>query len=837
MTKTVTWEEQKDLAQRGLAELLLGAAWEYVAMVLCLFSSLSMFTVISPSLRMQAGDAVRLALFILLVVFLGEVVLKWALGKMGEKLRKQANRLAILFSGLLLCFFLLRFYSAHGEEIRGGILAVFAHYVDAFNLYFKANLVIQGGMEEHLSMALGFCALLFFLPLFVLDYISESPQCFAILPLVSLSLAMYVGLVPGYAELGMAAMGIFMLFRKRKNKGWIRNGLLSLLILGGLLLLSGALFAKRAEGMLVLSQRAKAYQKKLEKNVDSLLSGAYLSQRKTVNNSRPRYLDAKIMTVRMQDQPEGNLYCKDFYGENYDGGKWQAAERDFRLACRENGISEGKATAYLAGTLFRGKQLAKTQYELRYFGILGSSMLLPYGANASQVKGLRFKGDSIAEKGVTRRSVTFEGLTKNALSEAELSGMLYGWDPDEEERSFWEWHGDYANESALKVPEYVFQTEGYRSLMNLPQSVSAYRAPQGSNEWRLALAESVRGWLITNCTYDWDLDGIEGGEDPIRYFLEEGRKGYCMHFASAGVLLLRSLGVPARYASGYVVKPASFERQEDGSYLAQVIDRNGHAWAEVYLDKIGWVPVEMTPGYEGNQAELPTSKAAQQERENQRVTREQESEVQESEEESEIASESEESEAESSQEESEPEETDPAEESSQEASSEESADPQEESLESGEEESLSSEEGYGGLLPGGAQGGRERKPVNWKLFGRIALGLGMLAAAFGLILAWRRAYRRQLENALSNKYYKAAVLLMNRRNYQRLKRRGKLKNGGTTDRDYEDGLIQFLGEEKRDTVEDYMRIVKVAAFSRRRITREECNAVLRLYRKLHAPRL
>ena len=104
---------------------------------------------------------------------------------------------------LLLCFFLLRFYSARGEEIRGGILAVFAHYVDAFNLYFKANLVIQGGMEEHLSMALGFCALLFFLPLFVLDYISESPQCFAILP-VAWFLSRVIGVTGVWASYPIA---------------------------------------------------------------------------------------------------------------------------------------------------------------------------------------------------------------------------------------------------------------------------------------------------------------------------------------------------------------------------------------------------------------------------------------------------------------------------------------------------------------------------------------------------------------------------------------------------------------------------------------------------------
>ena len=110
----------------------------------------------------------------------------------------------------------------------------------------------------------------------------------------------------------------------------------------------------------------------------------------------------------------------------------------------------------------------------------------------------------------------------------------------------------------------------------------------------------------SNSIYSWDLDMLEDGEDPIEHFLRNHRKGYCKHYASAGVLLLRELGVPARYVTGYIVKPASFVQQEDGSYEAEVIDRNGHAWVEVFYDNIGWVPVEMTPGYGPVDEDIPT---------------------------------------------------------------------------------------------------------------------------------------------------------------------------------------------------------------------------------------
>ena len=78
---------------------------------------------------------------------------------------------------------------------------------------------------------------------------------------------------------------------------------------------------------------------------------------------------------------------------------------------------------------------------------------------------------------------------------------------------------------------------------------------------------------------------------------------------------------------------------------------------------------------------------------------------------------------------------------------------------------------------------------------------------------------------------------MNRRNYRKLRRRGRLKAGTATDRDYEESLLRLLGEDRREQIEEYMRIVKAAAFSRERITREECAVVLRVYQRLRTGRI
>ena len=77
-------------------------------------------------------------------------------------------------------------------------------------------------------------------------------------------------------------------------------------------------------------------------------------------------------------------------------------------------------------------------------------------------------------------------------------------------------------------------------------------------------------------------------------FLYETREGYCVQFATTATLLLRSMGIPARYVEGYIA--SSFSRAEDyeetGRYESIVTDRQAHAWVEVYYDGLGWIPYE-----------------------------------------------------------------------------------------------------------------------------------------------------------------------------------------------------------------------------------------------------
>lgn len=105
--------------------------------------------------------------------------------------------------------------------------------------------------------------------------------------------------------------------------------------------------------------------------------------------------------------------------------------------------------------------------------------------------------------------------------------------------------------------------------------------------------------LASRANYTLSPGKTPENKDFVTYFLYENKKGYCTHFASAAVLIFRSMNIPARYVEGYVVNASEYvsgSQTEEGKYLIDVKDTASHAWCEVYLKGCGWIPVEVTPG-------------------------------------------------------------------------------------------------------------------------------------------------------------------------------------------------------------------------------------------------
>lgn len=99
--------------------------------------------------------------------------------------------------------------------------------------------------------------------------------------------------------------------------------------------------------------------------------------------------------------------------------------------------------------------------------------------------------------------------------------------------------------------------------------------------------EAIAEYLLSNHRYS--REARRGGGDPVSRFLLEKRSAHCEYFAAATAILARCAGVPSRYVVGY------FAHESDGAG-GVVRQRDAHAWAECWIEGVGWVTVDATPG-------------------------------------------------------------------------------------------------------------------------------------------------------------------------------------------------------------------------------------------------
>ena len=102
-------------------------------------------------------------------------------------------------------------------------------------------------------------------------------------------------------------------------------------------------------------------------------------------------------------------------------------------------------------------------------------------------------------------------------------------------------------------------------------------------------AVAITRWLRSNITYDRVIDPPPEDVDRVDWFLFDYKIGFCNYYASAEVVMLRSLGIPARLAAGYA--RGTYDA-ENGVYM--VFGEDSHSWPEVYFPNIGWVEFEPT---------------------------------------------------------------------------------------------------------------------------------------------------------------------------------------------------------------------------------------------------
>ena len=289
----------------------------------------------------------------------------------------------------------------------------------------------------------------------------------------------------------------------------------------------------------------------------------------------PEYEDVPVYQVTVDKAPETAVYLRGYIGKEYSGNEWEPA-RDSELEkyYRAKGWELPGNGGELINLTFQAfRDGAPGFIRVEELGGRGSYSLYPCGAQVTEDYRVHWDGS------VERKGSSYE-YAYYMMNDSYGAGGLIGEAAELEQRYRSYVYDNYCEYPAEQFPELTafLENSGFRN-----------------GDVYDSLAD-VLSYLRKNASYNLEVGDTPKGEDFVEYFLFDSHEGYCAHFASSAVLMLRYLGVPARYATGYSVSSDAFSRTSDGDYTAVILDRQAHAWAEVYLDGVGWIPVEMTPG-------------------------------------------------------------------------------------------------------------------------------------------------------------------------------------------------------------------------------------------------
>ena len=185
-----------------------------------------------------------------------------------------------------------------------------------------------------------------------------------------------------------------------------------------------------------------------------------------------------------------------------------------------------------------------------------------------------------------------------AKAYGSYSGYMSNYE-DSEAVAFEKAYRSFVYDNYLQIPD----TKDMREVMRAYAPEIGSCSVNSSPAEKIAALRAIKHRMSQDTKYTLSPGRTPGTRDFVSYFLLENQKGYCVHYATSGVMLARMAGIPARYATGYVIVNSDYDPKQktvSGSYIVEIKDSRSHAWTEVYLDGFGWVPFEFTTGYSEN---------------------------------------------------------------------------------------------------------------------------------------------------------------------------------------------------------------------------------------------
>ena len=316
-----------------------------------------------------------------------------------------------------------------------------------------------------------------------------------------------------------------------------------------------------------------------------------------LSSAGPLHYTGRTM-LRLESDYEGRLYLWGSALGRYEDGRWselgEAVYQEYLDSLGEAGLGDAPSPLLFPSMHLSGGGDGATssqppeQYAVTIDTIGTSAVFSPYhllDQDWAQAGVLPVRDSYLAHRpGLPGYTLAFTP-PESSVSDAQVDIL--------EEQCY----RRFVREHYLDVPE------GLDSYLSELYYDNYHYLPGDGFPGPLTYAWRIGDILEQLCQYDPSAPAAPEGTDPVLYFLSDSRRGYCMHYASAATLMLRALGVPARYVQGYTV-------QTELGQTVRVPDYAAHAWVEVYVDGYGWYPVEVPPPPPPDPRRLPPARGS-----------------------------------------------------------------------------------------------------------------------------------------------------------------------------------------------------------------------------------
>ena len=529
-------------------------------------------------------------------------------------------------------------------------------YIQKWNYYFDTSYSFPQYAYEGTVIFCSAATALFIIILHIAAGIFRRRIIYLLYPISFVIGHLIVGLAPRLDGMLCMLAGVLLVLNVDEEvKTGKRYGVAGYLITASaaimVIVLSCTVLRKPADMIVSAHDKVRKFQSDIEDKMKYLGKYGDMGTDGMVTNETPQFDGSEVIKVKINAEqysskykklkyPVSSMYLKGYHSSDYISGRWIYDREKLDRFGDEIGIG-GKQLSDSIAQIGKQTYLAQEEdeaVEIEYVEANDEKAYMPYrsrlqtdNAGIDITEDYRFtKGKDVKKINIMREfcpdlsAYGIDYTESDPKYQFALDGMFAM--PMDREAFILGKYSEYVYSNYLDVPKsqktasfiageilyennfpqdkleknYIDDYVDYMYLSDISYQISEI------NKYRNDMALETAKYLGKHASYTLTPED-NGEDDVIEYFLSDSRKGFCVHFASAGVMILRSMGIPARFVTGYVVFPKDFKRgDKDEGFEASVKDYASHAWVEVYMENCGWVPYEMTPAYSLYEDKLPT---------------------------------------------------------------------------------------------------------------------------------------------------------------------------------------------------------------------------------------